>query len=235
VATRPLVLAHRGASRAAAENTLVAFALARDAGADGVELDVRRTADDVLVVHHDPSADGFGLIARRPFADLRRARPEVPTLAESLAGCAGLLVNVEVKCLPWEPDPDPPDRPVLRAVIAEVRAHAPGSVISSFDLDALDACRALAPELATAWLTAGQDPVAAAATAAARGHGWLHPDRAAVLRDPGAAITAAHALGLRVDVWTVDDPDEIRALAGAGVDAIITNVPDIALAVLDGP
>ena len=105
---RPLVLGHRGASPAAPENTLDAFALARELGADGVELDVRRTADGVLVVHHDP--DGRRLRAarraRRSPTSARRGRAS-PTLDEALDACRGLLVNAEVKCLPWEPDADP--------------------------------------------------------------------------------------------------------------------------------
>jgi glycerophosphoryl diester phosphodiesterase len=60
----------------------------------------------------------------------------------------------------------------------------------------------------------------------------MHPDRGAVLSAPGDAIGACHAHGLRVDVWTVDDPEEIRTLAAAGADAIITNVPDVARAAL---
>ena len=70
---RPLVLAHRGASRAAAENTPEAFRLALALGADGVELDVRRAADGALVVHHDPVLNGEPL--------RRLAGPPVPTLA----------------------------------------------------------------------------------------------------------------------------------------------------------
>src|SRR6188768_3753377 len=104
MAARPLVLAHRGACRQAPENTLNAFARARALGADGVELDVRRSADGVLLVHHDATAEPLGAFAALPFAEIRAARPSVPTLAEALDACAGLLVNVEVKCLPWEPD-----------------------------------------------------------------------------------------------------------------------------------
>jgi glycerophosphoryl diester phosphodiesterase len=143
-----------------------------------------------------------------------------------------LLVNVEIKCLPWEPDADGADRPVVHAAAAAVRAHAPDAIVSSFDLDAVDACRAFAPELATAWLTSSQDVASASAIAAAHGHRWLHPDCRAALTEPERGIRAAHDLGLRVDVWTVDDPVEIRMLAAAGVDAIVTNVPDVALAAL---
>jgi len=226
----PLVLAHRGASAAAPENTLAAFALARDLGADGVELDVRRTADDVLVVHHDAAVEGFGLIVERPFAELRAALPAVPTLAEALAECRGLLVNVEVKCCAWDPDPDPPGRPVLRGTVAAIRAAAADVVVSSFDLDAVDACRALAPELVTAWLTSGQTPAAAAAIAAPRGHRWIHPDWGSVLAAPPEDVAAAHAAGCLVDVWTVNDAEAMRELVRRGVDGIITDLPDVALA-----
>src|SRR4051794_26258624 len=116
MADRPLVLGHRGASHARPENTLAAFAKAREFGADGVELDVRRSADGQLVVHHDPQVEGFGIIYEHDFATLRTARPDVPTLAEALGACAGMIVNVEVKCLPWEPDADTPEHEVVRAV-----------------------------------------------------------------------------------------------------------------------
>src|SRR5258708_12273995 len=105
MAGRPLVLGHRGASAVAPENTVAAFTRARELGADGVELDVRRSADGVLVVHHDPEVRGVGLIASLSFAELRAARPELATLEEALAACRGLVVNAEVKSLPWEPDP----------------------------------------------------------------------------------------------------------------------------------
>jgi glycerophosphoryl diester phosphodiesterase len=223
---RPLILGHRGASYSAPENTVAAFRLAREMGADGVELDARRTADDVLVVHHDPELQTLGLLRDVPFARLRAERPDVPTLAEAIDACDGMLVNVEIKCLPWEPDPDGPDRPVVRAVVDLVRARATNAIISSFDLGSVDACREIAPELTTAWLTYGQWLAGGAEQAAAHGHAWLHPDRASALQ---GGIDGAHELGLRVDVWTVDDPDEIRALAAAGVDAIVTNRPDVAL------
>ena len=239
MAGRPLVLGHRGASLARTENTLAAFAKAREMGADGVELDVRRTADERLVVHHDPNAAGLGLIAASEFSALRAARPDVPTLDEALEACAGMVVNVEIKCLPWEPDPDTLDHTVVRAVAERLRTGEllPVSdvIVSSFDLDAVDACRALAPSLNTAWLTSGQDLQAGALVAVEHGHAWINPDRVAALRASADDVAAAHQLGVRVSVWTVDDADEISQLAAAGVDAIITNVPDVAVATLNQP
>jgi glycerophosphoryl diester phosphodiesterase len=228
--SRPLVLAHRGASARAPANTLEAFALARTLGADGVELDVRRTADDMLVVHHDPDVAGIGLLADTEFATVRAAQPAIPTLAEALAQCEGLLVNVEIKCLPWEPDSDLPDRRVLRAAIEQLRASTANVIISSFELDAVDACRTLAPELTTAWLTTGQELATTIPFAVERGHEWLHPDRDAALAATAETLARAHADGLRIDVWTVDDPGEVEQLVALGVDGVITNVPDVVLA-----
>jgi glycerophosphoryl diester phosphodiesterase len=236
---RPLVLGHRGASHARPENTLAAFAKAREFGADGVELDARRSKDGHLVVHHDPHVEGFGVINEFDFANLRAERPEIPTLDEALAGCAGMIVNVEIKCLPWEPDPDTPDHEVVRAVVDLLRAQSSVAlvdvIVSSFDLGAIDACRSFASDITTGWLTSGQEFAAAAKITAEHGHAWLNPDRAAALRASPAEIAAAQKAGLRVNVWTVDEREEITTLAAAGVDAIITDVPDVALEVLRGP
>ena len=118
---RPLVLGHRGASAVSPENTVVAFERARDLGADGVELDVRRSRDGVLVVHHDPAIAGGHAIAELTWAELRAARPDLATLDEALDACRGLVVNAEVKCLPWEPDADR-DGSVMRATVDAVTA-----------------------------------------------------------------------------------------------------------------
>jgi glycerophosphoryl diester phosphodiesterase len=232
VTGRPLVVAHRGACRQARENTLEAFVRARELGADGVELDVRRTADDVLVLHHDPDDPDLGPLRALPYSELRARAPWIPTLTAVLDELADWFVNVEVKCLPWEPDADPA-YDVMRAVAGVVRDYRGQMVVSSFDLDAIDAFRRVAPEIETAHLVAHQDLGAAIDVAAARGHSWLHPDRATTLGTPAPEVVRrAHEAGLRVDVWTVDDPGEIRVLADAGVDAIVTNVPDVALEVL---
>ena len=234
MAGRPLVLGHRGASAVAPENTVAAFTRARELGADGVELDVRRSADGVLVVHHDPDIRDVGLISSLPLAELRAARPELATLEEALAACRGLVVNAEVKCLPWEPDADT-DGSVMRATIDAVRAHDGMIIVSSFDLAAVDRVRAEAPDLASAWLTHGQGVAAAAEIAAAHGHPWLNPDRVAALDAGADGIAHAHHAGVLVGVWTVDDPSPARTLAAAGVDIVITNVPDVVLAAVAQP
>ena len=98
---RPLVVAHRGASVDCPENTVEAFMEARSQGADWVELDVRVSADDVLVVHHDAHyADGR--LVREVAMD--EVPDHVPSLAEAFEACDGMGVNIEVKNLPGDPD-----------------------------------------------------------------------------------------------------------------------------------
>src|SRR5262249_20251434 len=146
---RPLVFAHRGASHQALENTIEAFVLAQELGADGIELDVRATSDSVLVVHHDPQIEGYGGIGARPLSELPPWHPEVPTFGEALDACRGVIVNAEIKCLPWEPDSDVEDRKVVHAVADMLRSQAEEAVVSSFDLGAIDAMHTYAPEIPT--------------------------------------------------------------------------------------
>jgi glycerophosphoryl diester phosphodiesterase len=215
-----MVYAHRGASADAVENTLAAFELARVQGADGVELDVRRSADGDLVVHHDAAVPDGRVILETPTAEL----PEhVPSLAEALDACAGLVVNVEIKNSPFDPDHDP-ERTVADDVVALLadRQGRDDVLVSSFDLATVDRVRALGA-VPTAFLTF-VDPVgeAAVALAAERGHRAIHPHEGTV---DAAFVRLAHEAGLQVNVWTVDDPERLRALAAAGVDGIVTNVP----------
>ncbi len=232
----PVVLAHRGASRAAPENTLDAFRAAAALGADGVELDARRTADGLLVVYHDAQLPDGATVVDLTAAQLRAAHPEVPTLDEALDACEG-LVNVEIKNFPNEPDYDPDERVATEVAAAVARRGWFGRVIvSSFTADALDAVRALDERVRTGWLTLpGLAVTDAVPLALGRGYDALHPERSTLLRDDaGVVLGAAHDAGLLVNVWTVDDPSEIAALSAAGVDGIITNVPDVARRVVAG-
>jgi glycerophosphoryl diester phosphodiesterase len=231
-----LVVAHRGASHQARENTLAAYTRAIELGADGVELDVHRSADDELVVHHDATVTGFGLIAAQPFAALRAHDAEIPTLAETFDIVGDMtLVNVEMKCCAWDADPDP-GRVVARGVAALLasRGRRDNVVVSSFDLAMMDDLRAIDDRLTTGWLVSRQDPVAAAATAARHGHAWLHPDWGHLAANLDASVVAAAGHGIRLDPWTIDEPAVIVDFARAGVDAVITNEPDVALAALGG-
>src|ERR1700684_1389209 len=92
--------AHRGCTEGFTENTIEAFAEARRLGADGVELDVRLTADGALAIHHDAEIPGIGTIDQLEVADLPA---HVPLLADVLGVCEGMVVNVEIKNAPQDP------------------------------------------------------------------------------------------------------------------------------------
>ena len=221
------VLGHRGSPyRAAgiAENTLAAFDRSRQLGADGVELDVRMTADGELAVHHDPEVPGLG-----PVAGLNAAMLPVPVplLAAALDACGGLRVNIEIKNLPGQPGFDPDDRMARQVVdLVVARGRVGDVVVSSFWPDTLTAVRTAHPDLATGLLVASWlDPDTGVATAVERGCTALHPP---VDRVDAALVDRAHRAGLSVAAWTVNDPGDLEALARAGVDAVITD--DVALA-----
>ena len=233
----PLVLAHRGARTVAPENTIEAFSVALAQGADGVELDVHRTADGALVVHHDAAAPGLGVLADLASDTIRSTRPEIPTLGEVLDVCRGSLVNIELKNLPGDADYDE-SHEVARLVVEllETRGGDDEVLVSSFNLASIDRIRELAPTVATGLLSMfGVDPFDALDVCVAHGHGAFHPFVGILPSGAATAVAArAHELGLRVNVWTVNDGLEIARLAAAGIDAIVTDVPDVARQVLSG-
>lgn len=224
----PGVLAHRGVSVEFPENTLEAFGAAPARGADGVELDVRRTADGVLVVHHDPDLVDGRLIIETAVADLPDA---VPTLAAVLEACDGSEVNIEIKNSPGEPDFDA-DGTVATDVVGLVHDLdvTERVIVSSFNYQDILGVRAVADDVATGWLVLDVDDVATKIDfLVAHGHRALHPP--ADVTTP-AVVNAAHDRGILVNTWTVDDPARIVELAEAGVDAVITNDPATARAAL---
>jgi glycerophosphoryl diester phosphodiesterase len=229
------VLAHRGANRQAPENTVEAFARALALGADGVELDVHRTADGGLVVHHDASAPGLGVLAERSQADIRAEQPGIPTLDEALDACAGGLVNIEIKNLPGDDDFDAAEHAAALVVETVRRRDGRDNVlVSSFNLDTIDRVHALDADVPTGFLTYRTfDPLDALAVAHDRGHVALHPFFQSLAGELAKTVVErAHELGMHVNVWTVDDEQDMRRLADAGVDALVTDVPDVAVSVL---
>lgn len=226
-----LVIAHRGASSAFPENTEAAFAGAVAQGADGVELDVRRTADGRMALSHDDTLPDGRVVVDTAFADL----PEpILDLARALDVCAPLaVVNTEIKNWPDDKDFDPTEQlagDVVALLAARGELDDGRHLISCFHLPTVDRVHELAPDLATAWLLGlADDPGALIDKAAERGHVAVHPHHAFVNE---TFVSLAHAAGLAVNTWTCDDPDRIRWLADLGVDAVVTNVPDVALAAL---
>lgn len=221
------VLGHRGSPDPATgvtENTLAAFQRARELGADGVELDVRMTADAGLAVHHDAVIPGVGPVHRLATADLPAW---VPSLAAALDACGGLRVNIEIKNLPGEDGFDPDDR-AARLVVALVVAAdlVPDVVVSSFWPRTLAVVREACSGLAAGLLVASWfDPSACVPTALAYGCTALH---LAVPLVDGELVAEAHRAGLSVAAWTVNDRRQLLAVGQHGVDTVITD--DVATA-----
>jgi glycerophosphoryl diester phosphodiesterase len=223
-----LVIGHRGAPLVAAENSVASFRAASRAGADGVELDVRRTADGGFAVTHDARLpDGRAVVT------LRRAElpADIPDLDAALDACRGLrLVNVEIKNWPDDPDFDA-TLAFVDAVVGALAARPADErerfVVSCFHLPSVDRVQELAPDLITGWLViGGEDPVS---EVVAHGHQALHPHHAFVTPE---LVERAHREEVAVNTWTCDDPERIRWLDGIGVDGIVTNAPDVALSAL---
>jgi glycerophosphoryl diester phosphodiesterase len=220
----PLIAAHRGASKAETENTVAAFTRAVEMGADMVELDVRLTADEVMVVHHDPVIEGLGPISNLTAGKLP---PHVPTLAAALDACAALQVNIEIKSDPSEPGYDPTHKLtnlVMAALKSDVRRT--GYIISSFDRAVVDLVRSIDPTIATGFLYSfSARPGRLIESCVNSGYQAIHPHHVPLTK---RTVAIANEAGLAVNTWTVDDPDRMKILAKWGVSTVITNVPDVA-------
>lgn len=239
---RPWIYGHRGASARAPENTMRAFALALDEGADGVELDVRDAQDATVVVCHDPTLERVAkrstVVAASSARDLARvdlgAGEGVPSLDDVLDLVRGRarLVNVEVKG-------DVPDRLRLcRAVARLLRRRSPGErdgiLVSSFRPEMLAALRLAGAGVPMAFLFDEKNTGRARARVLARVFrpDGMHPQHPLATDQ---AIGRWHRRGCFVGAWTVDDPERARTLSRAGIDAIITNDPRGILAALAAP
>jgi glycerophosphoryl diester phosphodiesterase len=219
----PEIIAHRGASRDAYENTLAAFALALEQGADGIELDVHATADGAVVVHHDPVVHrrSGGRAEAVPIASLTAADlgdcrlpsgDRIPTLAEvfALVGDRAALY-VEVK-----------GRGMAPLVAALLDAHPTvRSAVHAFDHRVPVAVRRMRPSTPIGLLSASY-PLDVRRLLAGTGAAafWQHVD----LIDE-AMVEAIHAEGVRVIAWTVNETPRARELAAWGVDALCTDAP----------
>jgi glycerophosphoryl diester phosphodiesterase len=228
----PLLVGHRGASALEPENSAAAFARAAQDGADGIELDVLCCASGEVVVFHD---DDLARLANRPdrIADLTLAElravtltsgAHIPTLEEALEACGPtMLVNIELKTRGYGGGPL---RPLVDGVSAIVdrTGCAARVLVSSFHPRAVWSWMRRAPSVPAALLFEAGAPLP---LRAAWAHRWLHPralhPEAALCTPP--AIRRWHALGYLVNVWTVDEPRVLQALAEMGVDGIITNDP----------
>lgn len=242
--TGPLAIAHRGGVGLAPENTLAAFGRATSLGLTHLETDVRATRDGHVVCFHDATlrrvTGHSGRVADLDLADLRRLRvagtDQVPTLAEALATFPQARFAIDLK----DEASIAPMARLLRANpswarricvagawnrwLRRLQGEAPGvtTALGWRSLTTLIACS-----------RGGVRPVGLRSTSVANGafaHVPLRLGRLPIQSE--RVIARAHELGIRVVVWTVDDPATMRSLLDAGVDGIITDRPDVLREVL---
>jgi glycerophosphoryl diester phosphodiesterase len=225
-AQRPLIVGHRGASADAPENTLRAFELAREQQADGIEFDIKLSADHIPVVFHDDTVerttDGTGAVSDLTLAELQQLDAgdgeQIPTLDQVFEALGrDFLYNVEIKMYGWR------NRGCERAVADCIRAHDVAHLVtvSSFDFRALyRARRVMPPETGLGFL---------------RDEDWTYTHRLfrSNIDHPRRTLVSAKSMALakkrgqRVHVWTVDDSAEAQRLIDLGVNALITNRPGV--------
>jgi glycerophosphoryl diester phosphodiesterase len=222
------VFAHRGCTEGFVENTVDAFAEARRLGADGVELDVRLTADGALAIHHDAAIPGVGIIAELAVGDLPA---QVPLLTDVLAVCDGMVVNIEIKNAPQDPGWDPSEAVAsLVASSIEAGGWTERVIVSSFQPATLRAVQVADGRLALGALWGwGVEVGPALQEAAGAGFRAVHPFVTSV---DAELVERAHAAGLAVNVWTVNAVEDLRAMVAVGADAVITDRVGDALAVV---
>lgn len=232
---RPRIWAHRGASALAPENTLEAFELARSAGADGIELDVRLDRDGHVVVFHDRDLQRLCGRAGRIedcTADERKALrvrgAQVPLLEEVFDMLGDLELNVEIKA----------NNPGRNGALVEATAkvirlsnRADKVLVSSFDPFSLVQFYRQLPDVALGFLFGADQSLAIRKgwLARATGAAVMHPEHTLCTAE---TVKAWHTSGRPINAWTVDDDAELRRLSELGVDGIFTNDPAKALAVL---
>jgi glycerophosphoryl diester phosphodiesterase len=245
-----IVVAHRGASRQAPENTMEAFRLAVEAGADAIELDVHLTADGQLAVIHDDTlertTDHTGRVADQTMDQIREAdagatfaRPDdagfpyagrglrVPSLPEVLAWLpTGVGLVIEIKA-----------RAAADAVVEAVRDHDVRQedrlAVISFDEAAIERVRELEPAIKTGYLLVPTQPIEPALVwATEHGHAGVHPWEGDLGLDPLPLLAQAHAYGREIGCYVVNDPERMQHLAACGLWGFVTDVPDVARAAL---
>lgn len=230
--------AHRGARAYAPENTLLAFELAFDVGAEAIECDVQRSRDGQLVILHDGTVNrttnGAGLVAQLSFEELRaldagraaRLPQRIPTLDETLALVRrrGGSINLEIKGESVEESVATAEavEPALRGLDEGFRARV---LVSSFEHPAVRLLKERLPWLRVGALYGGRtwrrrDMLAPALDMGAEA---IHPGAGLVTAD---LVRRAHDAGLGVNVWTANRWNTIRRLIEWGVDGIFSDYPE---------
>jgi glycerophosphoryl diester phosphodiesterase len=245
-----IIVAHRGASRMAPENTMEAFRLGVEAGADAIELDVHLSADGQLAVIHDESldrtTDRSGPVADLTMDEIREADagarfersgdsgepfagrgihlPTLPEVLEWLPDSIGLVIEIKA-------------RAAADAVVQAIDGHPARAQdriwVISFEEVAIDRVRELDPGVRTGYLVApGQAIDDAFAWASGRGHAAVLPWEGDIGADPLPILAQAKTLGLEVGCYVVNDPGRMQFLSDTGLWGFVTDVPDVAVETL---
>lgn len=241
----PMNIAHRGAREQAPENTLVAFSLAHELGADGVELDTQLTSDGEIVIIHNQTVDkttnGFGEVRHLTldqiksldagsWFDRRFANLRIPTLEEVIAVLdAKMVINIELKTFGLN-NGDLAQKIVNLVHRKEIAQRV---IISSFNPLELIKVRRMAPSLHTGLIYAANSPwlLTKAGLRSVLGTGLSTALRPAALHPHRRLVTPsfmrwAHDQSYRVNTWTVNEPAEMQRMIRLGVDTIMTDRPD---------
>jgi len=235
--SRPLVIAHRGASGARPENTLPAYELAVEQGADMIEIDLHRTRDGAVVILHDETLHGLGgtgEVASASLADVRAldagGGERVPTLDEVLDRFGDRIpFNLELK---WSRVGNYEGLEAQTLGAVRERGLLERTLFSCFRDSVLERLRAAEPRARLALLVSPRDPERVVERAQALGAEAVNPWYGLASPD---LIRATHEAGLAVYPFTVDGPPEMRRLLDAGVDGLFTNYPDRLRNLVDDP
>ena len=240
----PLIIAHRGASALAPENTMAAFRLAKELGADGIELDVMLSADEQLVVIHDQRVnrttngkgkvnemrwDALKTLDAGSYFDERFAGEPLPLLNQVFEELGGqLLINVELKNYAT-----PRDQLTEKVVDLILQMGLKNSaMLSSFNARNLLKAERLDPSIPRGLLTLpGLPGIPYRGWLGKRYHyDALHPYH----KDVNARmVSRLHAAGKKINVWTVNNPEDLLRMRDLGVDMIICNDPADAREVME--
>lgn len=233
----PRIIGHRGAVGHAPENTVAGIRKAKELGCGWVEFDCMLTMDKVVILHHDDeldrTTDGSGLVSETSFVEIRRldagswfspayAGTPVPTFDQTIAALGALDMGANVEIKPVKGHERETGRLVARETAAKWPSTLPPPVMSSFNLDALEAAMEEAPDLdrAVLWWNIPDD--------------WAdHQARlgASAVHVSVKKLTEARAAEFReasvpFRVYTVNDPAEAQRMFDWGADAIFTDYPD---------
>jgi glycerophosphoryl diester phosphodiesterase len=232
---KPMLIAHRGGSLEAPENTLASFRHAIEVGAKYVELDVQMSKDGVLVVIHDDTLDrttnGTGPVGDYTYDELKKLdagshfAPEysgetIPTLRGVLELCASANVGVVIEIKSPHLYPGMVEKTAL--LLADMKAHGSNNYwCISFDHDAIRRLRALDPTLPMGYLYAPSEQMFVFPDATVQAYcpyfrtALAHPDQ----------VEQARSMGKNVFVYTVNEEDDVRSLADIGVVGLVTDRP----------